>query len=236
MQLREYAAYVDRLIHKRLYELLLDAFQAAAHAAGYEFVEGGVSAPLPAEIQTQLGREVMRARARFSSPLLTGAELESWVGKREIDGDAEAWSECLLVALSARDVSIRARSETRSVMRAGRNLRTDPVHNMVLEMRYALESAGRMLAKGDADKGRAVETIGTALPYVFSGGRDVEDSALAETHRVGAEAVACSYGVTLPKCGKEATQALLTLAAHILDPYPNCLLQGLQARDGNFVS
>lgn len=108
----------------------------------------------------------------------------------------------------------------------------DPIHRIVLETRYALEAAAERLRIVDDQKGHEVGVIANALPYFWSGGRDIFDPGSAERHIDTVGVVVARYGIALPTTREDALPLLLRLSAHLLDPHPNHLLEQLQSRHG----
>lgn len=104
----------------------------------------------------------------------------------------------------------------------------DPIHKMVLETRYALESAAERLRIADDQKGHELGVIAEALPYFWSGGRDIFDPLSAKLHIDTVQVVIARYGLDLPQTREDALPMLLRLSAHLLDPHPNTLLEQLQ--------
>lgn len=111
-------------------------------------------------------------------------------------------------------------------------LSDDPIHKIVLETRYALESAADRLRIADDQKGHEVGVISKALPYFWSGGRDKFDPVSAELHIDTVRVVIARYGLDLPTTREDALTMLLRLSAHLLDPHPNTLLEQLQESHG----
>lgn len=111
-------------------------------------------------------------------------------------------------------------------------LSDDPIHRIVLDTRYALESAAERLRPTDHQKGQDVGAIAEALPYVWSGGRDVVDDASSQKRISHIRILVARYGLDLPASREDALPMLLRLSAHLLDPHPNILLEQLQLRHG----
>lgn len=111
-------------------------------------------------------------------------------------------------------------------------LSDDPIHRIVLDTRYALESAAERLRPTDNQKGLDVGAIAEALPYVWSGGRDVVDDASSQKRISHIRILVARYGLDLPAAREDALPMLLRLSAHLLDPHPNILLEQLQLRHG----
>lgn len=113
-----------------------------------------------------------------------------------------------------------------------RPLSADPIHRIVLETRYALESAAARFRIYDGQKGQDVGAIAEALPYVWSGGRDIVDDASSQKRISHIRILVARYGLDLPASREDALPMLLRLSAHLLDPHPNILLEQLQLRHG----
>lgn len=111
-------------------------------------------------------------------------------------------------------------------------LSDDPIHRIVLDTRYALESAAERLRPTDNQKGLDVGAIAEALPYVWSGGRDIIDDASSQKRISHIRILVARYGLDLPASREDALPMLLRLSAHLLDPHPNILLEQLQLRHG----
>lgn len=111
-------------------------------------------------------------------------------------------------------------------------LSDDPIHRIVLDTRYALESAAERLRPSDDQKGQDVGAIAEALPYVWSGGRDFVDDVSSQKRINHIRILVARYGLDLPATREDALPLLLRLSAHLLDPHPNILLEQLQLRHG----
>lgn len=111
-------------------------------------------------------------------------------------------------------------------------LSDDPIHRIVLDTRYALESAAERLRPSDDQKGQDVGAIAEALPYVWSGGRDFVDDVSSQKRISHIRILVARYGLDLPATREDALPLLLRLSAHLLDPHPNILLEQLQLRHG----
>lgn len=106
-------------------------------------------------------------------------------------------------------------------------------HNLVLGVRSVIEAAGTG-REVDRDSRMQLRSIGQALPYVLSGRRDWEiertdtDEVQRYRGRVGAH---CNkHGFALPADSVEATNALLSLAAYLLQPNFVVPIEGLRSR------
>lgn len=99
------------------------------------------------------------------------------------------------------------------------DLAFDPVHQIILDTRYVLEAAGERLKIEDETNGNDLCAIGHALPYLWSGGRDIPcPTTTAEvTKRVGE--IVARHGLSFPEGREMAVRTVLHLAHKLLYPY-----------------